>query len=313
MSEEKFTPIRVASLRGDIKTPFDVYIHVAGKYILYLRKGSSFEGVRLNRLKAKKLKKLYVRPEDEIPYRQYLEESIDKAYKAGPPLEVRAEVIQGFQQAAAEDFMEDPLNEFSYTHVRSSVQRFTEFLQREPDGVRAILTLQNIDHSITHHGVSVAALSIAMTLENELRTGHPLHLMALGCLLHDMEHYFSEFQLEKSLDQLTPKEKETYRLHPTQGAHRLQGAKFLDQLVLNIITQHEEHIDGSGFPKGLFERDMDPLVTISATANAYDRLVCFGGLAPREALKSLLIDKMGAFPLPMLQNLQAILKRHAIV
>ena len=89
MADEKFTPIRVASLRGDIKTPFDVYIHVAGKYILYLRKGSSFEGTRLERLKAKKLKKMYISPDDEIPYKQYLEESIDKAYSSGQPLEIR--------------------------------------------------------------------------------------------------------------------------------------------------------------------------------------------------------------------------------
>ncbi|MGZ3722165.1 MAG: HD-GYP domain-containing protein, partial [Bdellovibrionales bacterium] len=110
---DKYTPIRVASLRGDLKIPFDAYIFVAGKHILYCRKGSSFEGKRLERLKAKKLKKLFVKPEDEIPYRQYLEQSIDTAYNAKGPIEMRAEVIQGFQQSAAEEFMEDPLNEFS--------------------------------------------------------------------------------------------------------------------------------------------------------------------------------------------------------
>jgi HD-GYP domain-containing protein (c-di-GMP phosphodiesterase class II) len=93
----------------------------------------------------------------------------------------------------------------------------------------------------------------------------------------------------------------------------LQGAKFLDQLVLSIITQHEEHADGTGFPKGLHEKDMDPLVVIVAMANAYDRLICFAGRSPKDALKNLLIDKLGAFPLPVLQNLQAILKRHAQV
>lgn len=313
MAEEKMTPIRVATLRGDIQIPFDVYLHVAGKYILYVRRGESFEGVRLERLKAKKLKKMYVKPEDEIPYKQYLEESIDRAYKPGPPIQQRAEVIQGFQQAAAEDYMEDPLNEFSYNHVKSSLQRFTEFLEHEPDGVRAILTLQNIDHSITHHGVNVAALSVAMVLETGIRTGHPLHLMALGCLLHDMEHYFNEFPVELPHDQLTPEQKEAYRRHPTSGAHRLQGAKFLDQLTLNIITQHEEHIDGTGFPKGLYEHDLDPMVIIVAAANSYDRLVSFNSMAPKDALKSLLIDKMGAFPLPVLQTLQTVLKHHHLV
>src|SRR5690349_17545295 len=120
----EYTPIRVSTLRGDIKIPFDVFVRVAGKYILYCRQGSSFEGERLARLKSKKLKQMFIRPEDEIPYAQYLEESIDSAYRGGKSLDIRAEVIQGFQQAAAEQYMEDPNQEFFYNHIKSSMQRF---------------------------------------------------------------------------------------------------------------------------------------------------------------------------------------------
>src|ERR1700682_5240686 len=98
MADKEFTAIRVATLRGDIQIPFDVYVPVAVKYILYCRAGSSFEGKRLDRLKAKKLKKMYLRPEDQIPYSQYLEQSIDQAYsKSDKAIELGAEVIQGVQ------------------------------------------------------------------------------------------------------------------------------------------------------------------------------------------------------------------------
>jgi hypothetical protein len=50
MSEGEFTSVRVSTLRGDLRIPFDVYVKVAGKFILYCRSGSSFEGVRLERL-----------------------------------------------------------------------------------------------------------------------------------------------------------------------------------------------------------------------------------------------------------------------
>lgn len=311
----EFTAIRVATLRGDLKIPFAAYIKVGEKYILYCRQGASFEGERLERLKAKKLKKMYIREEDEGAYGQYLEESIDAAYsnKSGKALELRAEVIQGFQQAAAEDYMEDPLSEFSYRHVRSSVQRFTEFLEKEPAGVKAILQLKNPDQSITHHGVSVAALAVTMTLDTGLREGQPLHLLALGCLLHDIEHFFTEVPLSRPLPTFSVEEMKSYKQHPMNGAHRLQGAAFVDQLVTSIIAQHEEHMDGTGFPKGLYEKDMDPLVIIAATANAYDRMICFEGLTPKDALKSLLIEKMGIYPLSHLQTLQKILKQHQLV
>lgn len=312
---ETFKPIRVSTLRGDLKIPFDVYIFVAGKHILYCRQGDSFEGKRLERLKAKKLKTMYVRPEDDVPYRQYLEQSIDTAYdnKAGKAIETRAEVIQGFQQAAAEEYMEDPLNEFTYRHVRSSVQRFVEFIKSEPMGTKAIMDLKNIDQSVTHHGVTVAALSVAITLENNLRDGQPLHLMALGCLLHDIEHFFSGMDLSRPLISFSDAELKEYKEHLLKGAQRLQAAPFVDGLVLNIIAQHDEHMDGTGFPKGLFERDMDPLVMISGVANAYDHLVCFENMNPKEALRTLLIGKMGKYPLGFLQNLQTVLKKHQII
>jgi len=313
-ADENFTPIRVATLRGDIKIPFDVYVRVAGKHILYCRQGSSFEGLRLERLKAKKLKKMYVRSEDEIPYKQYLEQSIDAAYSnTAGALDVRTEVIQGFQQAKAEEYMENPLDKTTYDHIKSSSQRFTEFIEHNPDAVRALLKIPNTDSSITHHSVAVAALSLALVLASKLRDGHPLHLLTLGCLVHDMEHYLAEYPINKPLDQLTPEEKALYKEHPLKGAHRLQGVVFLDQLVINIITQHEEHMDGSGFPKGLYEKDLDPLVLVAGTANAYDRMVSFEQRAPKDAIKAMLIDKLGMYPLAHLQNLQAILKRHKIV
>jgi HD-GYP domain-containing protein (c-di-GMP phosphodiesterase class II) len=313
-TDPDFTPIRVATLRGDLKIPFDVYIKIAGKFIHYCRRGSSFEGSRLDRLKSKKLKKMFIRPEDEIPYRQYLEASIDAAYgQKDKPIEIRAEVIQGFQQAEAEQYMEDPMDEMSYKHVRSSVQRFVEFLEKEPRSVQALLKLKNTDHSVTHHSVNVASLSASMVIETQMREGVPLHLLALGCMVHDIEHFYSDMDLTKPPSQMPKEELEVYERHPLAGAHRLQGVTFLDQLVVNIITQHEEHADGSGFPKGLLGDEMDPLVLIAATANAYDRLISFESLSPKDALKTLLIDKMGVYPLNYLQALQDILKKQGLV
>jgi HD-GYP domain-containing protein (c-di-GMP phosphodiesterase class II) len=67
-------------------------------------------------------------------------------------------------------------------------------------------------------------------------------------------------------------------------------------------------MDGSGFPKKLTGDDVDPMVLVVGAANAYDRFTTFQGLNPKGALKALLIDKVGAYPLKDLQTLQNILK-----
>lgn len=311
----EYTAIRVATLRGDMKIPFDVYIKVGSKHILYCRAGESFEGVRLERLRSKRLLKMHVSKADEIAYAQYLEQNLDSAYSDKPPraMSIRAEVIQGFQQAATEDFFDDPLDEFTYKHLRSSAQRFVEFLETEPEGIKALLQIKNPDNSISQHGVTVATLAVALVIECGLREGTQVHMFALGCLLHDMEHYLTGANVGRPLAEFTPAEMAIYREHPLAAARRLQSVTFLDQIVLNVITQHEEVMDGSGFPKGLREREMDPLILIAGLANTYDRLVTFERLAPKDALKKLLIDNLGLYPLDHIKALQRILKRLQLI
>jgi HD-GYP domain-containing protein (c-di-GMP phosphodiesterase class II) len=284
-------------------------VKVAGRFIHYCRAGESFEGKRLDRLKAKKLKKMFIKPEDQIPYKQYMEQSIDAAYDKSRPLEIRAEIIQGFQQAESEAYMEDPLNDIQYGHMRSSMQRFVEFLKDEPQGAGAILKLENIDLSVTHHSVNVATLTTAMVLDLKLKENPQMALLALGCMVHDIDHFYSGADLTKPMSAMSETELLTYKAHPMTGAMKLQGAKFLDQMVMNIVLQHEEYSNGTGFPKGTLEKDLDPIVLIAATANAYDRMVSFERLSPKDAIKKMFIDKVGLYPLTYIQSLQKILKQ----
>lgn len=315
MNEAQYVPIRVSTLRGDAKIPFDVYIKVAGKQILYCRHGDSFEGVRLKRLREKKLKQMYIQKDHEIPYKQYLEANIDSAYDASSKksLDLRCEIIQGFQQSIAEHLMEFPTDPFSYEHAKSSTQRFTEFLGRELFATKILLEQENIDGSIGHHGVNVATIGVGLAQHMGISKGQPHHLLALGCLIHDIDHSHTHFPVMGQLQNFTPDEMKQYKSHPLNGAARLNKSPFVDTLVLNIVLQHEEAGDGSGYPKGLRDKDMDPLVLAAIVANSYDRVVNFEGKQPKEALKYLLIDKMGAYPLPYLQGLQEFLKARGVI
>ena len=44
----------VSTLRGDQKIDFNAYVRINEKYVLYVRRGDSFEGSRLLKLKEKK-------------------------------------------------------------------------------------------------------------------------------------------------------------------------------------------------------------------------------------------------------------------
>ena len=312
---KEFLPIRISTLRGDLKISFNAYVYVAGKYILYCRHGDSFDGRRLKRLRKKKLKKLYITSDDEKPYRNYIVQSIESAYdpKSKKPLSVRAEVIQGSQQAATEQLMESPEDEQSYKEAKESSSRYVEFLRKEAFSLKAILDIPNPDMNLAHHSVTVASLAVGIAEKLEQTKEVPMDILTLGCFLHDIEHHYSHVDYTKVVEEMDSNEKKLYKNHPLKGANRVKDLQHFDKEVIDIIHQHEEYADGSGFPQGLMAHQMSPSVLITGTANTFDRYMSFRKIPVKQALKEMLINYMALHPLEYLRALQSVLKDKGII
>jgi putative nucleotidyltransferase with HDIG domain len=301
-------PIRVSTLRGDQRIEFDAYVKINDKYILYVRKGDSFEGPRLKRLKEKRLKKMFILTEEETNYRNYLSRNIDMAFdsNSGKPLETRAEIIQGAAQSNAEQVMENPDDVNAYNETKENVSRFVSFLN-EDQAIQHILAVENTDKSVAHHGVTVSTLATALAKRLGINDPRQKQLLSLGALLHDFEHFHNGLDVSRPLDQLTPEEMKVYQEHPVAGGRRVQDKRHFDQLVISIIAQHHEYIDGKGWPRGLKESQMDPLAVIVASANALDRIITYEGKSRKEAAKHLMMTALGKHPLQHLQILGEII------
>ncbi len=301
----EYIPFRVSTLRGDQKIDFNAYVRVNEKYILYVRQGDSFEGARIKRLKEKKLKQLFLKSDDESNYRIYLERNIEMAYdkKSGKTIENRAEIIQGSQQSKAEEVFENPTSLAAYNDAKNSAEKFTQFLQSEDEAFQALMNIDNVDQNIAHHGVTVATLSTMLGKKVGGFDPKQINLITLGCLLHDFDHYHNGLTLNKPLSQFSQTEMEKYKNHPRAGAQAVQDKKHFDDQVIKIIMQHEERIDGSGFPMGLREKDIDPGAKLVSVCNALDRLITFEGVNKTAAYKELMINKIGLYPLNYMQAL----------
>ena len=79
----------------------------------------------------------------------------------------------------------------------------------------------------------------------------------------------------------------------------------LAQTALNIIYQHHEHFDGSGYPRKLKGEAIDPLARLVALVNAYDNLCnpvnIAQALTPHEALSLMFSKHRALFDPKLLQ------------
>lgn len=307
-----YVPFRVSTLRGDQKIDFNAYVRINEKYVLYVRKGDSFEGNRLTKLKEKKLKQLFLKPEEENLYRQYLERNIDMAYdkNSGKSITNRAEIIQGSQQSGAEEVFENPVSAVAYNSAKQNMEKFVTFLQTENEAFQSMMNIDNVDQNIAHHGVTVATFS-TMLMQKIKFDPKQINLVALGALLHDFDHHNNGLQINRPLSQFSAPDLAKYKLHPQRGADTVKDKRHFDPLVLKIILQHEECIDGSGFPKKLKEKDIEPGAVIVGVANALDRLITFEGVPKQQAPKELMIKRIGNYPLEYIKLLGEIFAKQA--
>lgn len=304
-----YVSIRVSTLRGDQKIDFNAYVKINDKMILYLRRGDSFEGDRLKRLKDKKLRKMYILTDEENNYRSYLQRNIETAYDGtgNKDIQTRADIIQGSQQSNTEEVFENPDNVATYNDAKDAAGKYVNFLLTNAQAMSAVLNIDNTDKTISHHGVTVATLSIALAQKLGITDPKKTQLLTLGALLHDYGHHNSSLNLSQPLAQMSAADTAVWKKHPEEGAQKVQDKKHFDQTVINIIGQHEETINGSG-PKGMREKEMDPLAVLVSSANAMDRLITFEGVPKNEAAKKMMIEHVGKHPLNHLQFLNDILK-----
>lgn len=304
-----YISVRVSTLRGDQKISFNTYVKINDKMLLYLRKGDSFEGERLTRLKEKKLRKMYILNEEEAAYRNYLQQNIEMAYaeNSAKNMTVRAEIIQGAQQNLTEEVFEDPDNAEAYASAKESAGKYVQFLLSNSPAFTAVLNINNTDHNLAHHGVTVATLSVALAQRMGLQDRKQFQILTLGAMLHDFGHLNNSLKLDRRLAEFSKEELAIYKNHSNLGSEKVRYKKHFDRSVVLIIHQHEERIDGTGL-LGLTESQLDPLSIMVASANALDRLITFEGVAKSEAAKKLMIEAVGSHPLQQIQLLAEIMK-----
>ncbi|MGZ3768905.1 MAG: HD-GYP domain-containing protein [Bdellovibrio sp.] len=304
-----YVSIRVSTLRGDQKIEFNAYIKINDKMVLYLRRGDSFEGDRLKRLKEKKLRKMFILNEEENNYLSYLQRNIETAYdnSSNKDMQTRAEIIQGAQQSNTEEVFENPESASSYNYAKEAAGKYVNFVMSNANAVGSIMSIENTDKNIAHHGVTVATLAVALAQKLGITDSKKTQLLTLGSLLHDFGHHNTTLNVNQPLAAMNATDKALWTKHPTEGAGKVQDKKHFDQIVINIIGQHEETINGAG-PRGLREKDIDPLASLVSSANAIDRLITFENVSKSDAAKKMMLDYVGKYPLQHIQLLNEILK-----
>lgn len=129
--------------------------------------------------------------------------------------------------------------------------------------------------------------------------------LACAALTRDLALLPIQLQLDQQAGALTPEQKAMVQAHPERSAALLAGMGVADSLWLELVRQHHERIDGSGYPRGLRGEAILPGARLLAIADSYAAMVTPRpnrlGQFPREALKSLFLERARLYDDPLTQ------------
>jgi putative two-component system response regulator len=120
------------------------------------------------------------------------------------------------------------------------------------------------------HAERVAAY--ALTLAAEIGTSEEdLETLRKGATLHDIGKISVPDAILDKAGPLTREEFEKVKLHTMCGAKIVQSLRSIRSAV-PMIRWHHERLDGGGYPDGLRDDDIPPLVRMLSVADVYDSL-----------------------------------------
>lgn len=134
-----------------------------------------------------------------------------------------------------------------------------------------LMALRARDAETYEHSARVVHCSLRLAGEYQLDQ-RQLRSLEVGSLLHDIGKIGVPDSILRKPARLTAEEWAIMRRHTEHGEHILHGISFLKDASV-LIAQHHERWDGTGYPLGLKEEQINLKARILAVADAFDAMV----------------------------------------
>jgi putative nucleotidyltransferase with HDIG domain len=151
------------------------------------------------------------------------------------------------------------------------VGQMVDSLLDDTDAVVHLVNIRSKEENIFYHSLNVAVL--ALILGSQAGLGQvKMRSLGMGALFHDLGKANIPKKVLKKETPLTKPEQALVRLHPKYGMDMVSRCGNFPPDAVQVIHQHHEALDGTGYPDGLKGEAISQLARITAIVDYYDKL-----------------------------------------
>lgn len=279
----KVTHISLHSLQQDHRYSYDIfYQYQKGVFKTFIKDGESFDNLHKKTLEEKKIENLYIKYEDHKLYENDLQDYIKDIIKdKKSSIKLKSQLLQGLTADVMNELFKGDINTGKIEQVETIVYDTVSFLLDQPKAIKEMLKITKFDYYTYTHCVNVYTYALGFSVFLGIDKKN-LSIIGMAAIMHDIGKRKVSNNIINKNGKLTAQEFEEIKKHSSFGVDILQEMGYTNDLLLIVIEQHHEKIDGSGYPYGL---SMDQIHLYSRILSIVD---IFDALTTRRSYKGAL-------------------------
>ncbi|GAW97582.1 MULTISPECIES: HD-GYP domain-containing protein [Colwellia] len=182
--------------------------------------------------------------------------------------------------------------------AKESTDAIVDSIFRNQDALACMTRLRIKDEYLVEHSLNVAILMTLfakhLAFDREI-----IEQLALGAFLHDIGKVLVPPEILHKPGKLTVQEFTVMKSHVDLGMEVLKESSELSELIIEVVQQHHERLDGKGYPKQLNDQQITQYGRMIAIVDSYDAMtaerVYKAGMHPIKAFNLLMKDAPNSY------------------
>ncbi len=178
-------------------------------------------------------------------------------------------------------------------------------IARNRDAFLSLISIQNKDEYLFNHSINVSVM-MASFCKFQGMDAEKIRIYSTGALFHDLGKTRIPDEIILKPASYTEEETKLVKMHPQYGKEILSKLDNVHPEMLEVVYDHHERMDGSGYPNGLKGHDISLGGRMVSILDVYDALTSDRphqkASSPTEVLKYLFESSPEKFDLELLQK-----------
>ncbi|WP_448211270.1 HD-GYP domain-containing protein [Colwellia sp. MEBiC06753] len=186
----------------------------------------------------------------------------------------------------------------SATEVKETTDAIVNSIFRNQDAFTCLTSLSTKGSYLMEHSINCAIL-MAIFAKHLKIDRETIEQLSIGAFLHDIGKVLLPNEILNKPDTLDDTEQKIVRSHVALGEKILEDTPHISHIVMSMVKEHHERLDGKGYPKQLQSADISKFGKMMAIVDSYDAMtsdrVYQQAVAPITAFKTLIKESETAY------------------